>query len=53
MEDLLAARLQMALSLGFHIIFACIGIAMPFLMAIAEYKWIKTGRRVYRDWAKA
>jgi len=23
MEDLLAARLQMAVSLGFHIIFAC------------------------------
>ncbi|NGP89913.1 cytochrome ubiquinol oxidase subunit I [Fodinibius halophilus] len=53
MEDLLAARLQMAVSLGFHIIFACIGMAMPFLMAIAEYQWIKTGRQVYRDLAKA
>jgi len=53
MENLLAARLQMALSLGFHIIFSCIGIAMPFLMAIAEYKWIKSGRRVYLDLAKA
>lgn len=53
MEDLLAARLQMAISLGFHIIFACIGMAMPFLMAIAEYKWIKTGQQVYLDLAKA
>lgn len=53
MEDLLAARLQMAVSLGFHIIFACIGMAMPFLMAIAEYKWIKTGQEVYLDLAKA
>ena len=53
MEDLLAARLQMAISLGFHIIFACIGIAMPFLMAIAEYKWIRTGQQVYQDLAKA
>ncbi|SMO60579.1 cytochrome ubiquinol oxidase subunit I [Gracilimonas mengyeensis] len=53
MEDLLAARLQMAISLGFHIIFACIGMAMPFLMAIAEYKWIKTGEQVYQDLAKA
>lgn len=53
MEDLLAARLQMAVSLGFHIIFACIGIAMPFLMAIAEYRWIKTGQQVYQDLAKA
>lgn len=53
MEDLLAARLQMAISLGFHIIFACIGMAMPFLMAIAEYKWIRTGQQVYLDLAKA
>ncbi|MEX0681707.1 MAG: cytochrome ubiquinol oxidase subunit I [Balneolales bacterium] len=53
MEDLLAARLQMAVSLGFHIIFACIGIALPFLVAIAEYKWIRTGQRVYQDLAKA
>ncbi len=53
MEDLLAARLQMAISLGFHIIFACIGMAMPFLMAIAEYRWIRTGEQVYLDLAKA
>jgi len=30
MTDLFAARSQMAISLGFHIIFAAIGIAMPF-----------------------
>lgn len=53
MENLLAARLQMAISLGFHIIFACIGIAMPFLMAAAEYRWLRTGQQVYRDLAKA
>jgi len=29
MDDILAARSQMAMSLGFHIIFAAIGIAMP------------------------
>ena len=53
MEDLLAARLQMALSLGFHIIFAVIGMAMPFLMAISHWRWIRTGRTVYRDLTKA
>jgi cytochrome bd ubiquinol oxidase subunit I len=53
MEDLLAARLQMAVSLGFHIIFACIGMAMPFLMAVSHYKWIRTGRQVYLDLTKA
>jgi cytochrome bd ubiquinol oxidase subunit I len=52
MEDLLAARLQMAISLGFHIIFSCIGIAMPFLMAFSEWKWIRTNNSVYLDLAK-
>ena len=53
MEDLLAARLQMAISLGWHIIFACIGMAMPFFMAYAEWKWMKTKDQVYLDLAKS
>lgn len=53
MEDLLAARLQMAVSLGFHIIFACIGMTMPFLIAIAEWKYNRTGEAVYLDLTKA
>ena len=56
MTDLLAARLQMAISLGFHIVFAEIGIAMPVLMVIAEWRWQRTGNPVYRQlarrWAK-
>lgn len=53
MEDLLAARLQMAVSLGFHIIFACIGMTMPFLMAVAEWKYNRTGDPIYLDLTKA
>jgi cytochrome bd ubiquinol oxidase subunit I len=41
MEDLFAARSQMALSLGFHIIFAAIGMVMPFFMAVSHYFWLK------------
>ena len=52
MEDLLAARMQMALSLGLHIIFACIGMAMPWFMAVAEWKWLRTGDASYLDLAK-
>src|SRR3954463_13825220 len=56
MTDLLAARTQMALSLGFHIVFAEIGIAMPLLMVLAEWRWRRTGERAYYDlarrWAK-
>lgn len=52
MTDLLAARLQMAISLGFHIVFAEIGIAMPVLMVVAEWKWRRTGDDVYRQLAR-
>jgi len=54
--DLLAARLQMAISLGFHIVFAVVGMAMPVLMVVAEVLAARTGRAVYLDlahrWAK-
>ncbi len=56
MDDLLAARSQMAMSLAFHIIFAAIGIAMPLLMTIAEWKWLRTKDEIYltlaKRWAK-
>lgn len=56
MSDLFAARTQMAISLGFHIVFAEIGIAMPLLMVLAEWRWRMTGDDVYRQlarrWAK-
>lgn len=53
MDDFLAARSQMALSLGFHIIYACIGMVMPFFMAIAHYKWLVTKDITYRNITKA
>src|SRR3954470_13792795 len=52
MSDLLAARLQMAVSLGFHIVFAEIGIAMPLLMVLAEWRYRRTGDAVYLQLAK-
>ncbi len=54
--DLLAARTQMAISLGFHILFAVAGMAMPMLMVMSEWRFIRTGQAIYRDlavrWAK-
>jgi cytochrome d ubiquinol oxidase subunit I len=56
MDDFLAARSQMALSLGFHIIYSCIGMVMPVFMAISHFKWIKTQDPVYKNitvaWSK-
>jgi len=50
--DVLFARGQMAYSLGFHIVFAAIGIAMPLLMVAAEVLWRRTGRAEYLDLAR-
>lgn len=56
MDDVLFARTQMGISLGFHIVFAAIGIAMPLLMVIAEAAWLKTKDPEYlaltKAWAK-
>ncbi|HXB28811.1 MAG TPA: cytochrome ubiquinol oxidase subunit I [Puia sp.] len=53
MNDFLAARSQMALSLGFHIVFSCIGMVMPFFMAVSHFYWLKTGNIVYKNVTKA
>ena len=53
MDDFIAARSQMALSLGFHIIFSCIGMVMPFFMAVSHLYWLKTNNIVYKNVTKA
>jgi cytochrome d ubiquinol oxidase subunit I len=54
--DLLYARQQMALSLGWHIVIACTGMAFPFLVLFAEWRGQRTGDAVYtalaRYWSK-
>ncbi|WP_371778416.1 cytochrome ubiquinol oxidase subunit I [Streptosporangium subroseum] len=55
--DLAAARMQMALSLGWHIVLACLGVGMPALLLFTEWRAIRTGDgdylRLARRWAKA
>src|SRR4051794_41728074 len=49
--------MQMALSLGWHIIFSCFGIAFPVLTVFAEWRGHKRGDQALTDlartWAKA
>ena len=56
MDNLDAARLQMAFTLIFHIVFACIGMVMPFFMIIAHKKWLNTKDPIYlkltKSWQK-
>lgn len=46
----------MAMSLAFHIVFAMVGIGMPLLMVLAEWRHLRTGDALYLDlarrWAK-
>ncbi|WP_291162802.1 cytochrome ubiquinol oxidase subunit I [Gemmatimonas sp. UBA7669] len=52
MSDLEFARAQMAMSLAFHIVFAVVGIGMPALMVIAEWRWLRTRDAMYLELAK-
>ncbi len=56
MSELDFARAQMGLSLAFHIVFAAVGVALPALMVIAEWRGRRTGDAVYlelaRRWSK-
>ena len=51
-DNLLAARELMAFTLGFHIIIACVGVALPAMMLIAEYRGRRHGDEVALDLAK-
>jgi len=55
--DFMAARQQMAFTLGFHIILASIGIGLPAITLLAEWRSLRTGDPVYaelaRRWMKA
>jgi cytochrome d ubiquinol oxidase subunit I len=57
LTSLQAARIQMAVSLGFHIVFAALAIGIPALLIITEYRAIRTGDEVWmsltRRWARA
>jgi cytochrome bd ubiquinol oxidase subunit I len=54
--DLVAARWLFGTSLAFHIVFAAVGVAMPLLMVLAEWRWRRTGSEAHlelaRRWAK-
>jgi len=57
MDELLFARLQMGLSLAFHIVFSVLGMALPVLIVIVEGLHLRTGNskwiQLARTWSKA
>ena len=53
MPDLVAARSQMALSLGWHIVLACFGVGFPLIVLLAEWRALRTGDAAYSALARA
>jgi cytochrome d ubiquinol oxidase subunit I len=56
-ENLYPARMQMAVSLGWHIVFSCFGIALPLLTVFTEWRGHRRGDAdltgLAHTWAKA
>jgi cytochrome d ubiquinol oxidase subunit I len=52
MDNVLAARALMGISLGFHIIYATIGIGLPFMLMIAEWLSLRTEDELYHQLAR-
>jgi cytochrome bd ubiquinol oxidase subunit I len=56
-ENLFPARMQMAVSLGWHIVFSCFGIALPTIVVFTEWRAHRRGNPILLDlartWAKA
>ena len=56
MDALTAARLQMTLTLAFHMVYAAVGIGLPLLIVIVEGLYLRTAQPHYlaiaKRWAK-
>jgi cytochrome d ubiquinol oxidase subunit I len=52
MDTVLAARALMGVSLGFHIIYATIGIGLPLMLMLAEGISLRTGDEAYHEMAR-
>jgi len=52
MDNVLAARALMGISLGFHIIYATIGVGLPLMLMIAEGLSLRTGNDLYHRLAR-
>jgi len=56
-SNLLAAREQMAFTLGFHIVLSCLGVALPATILVANYLGLRRGDEdaleLARRWSKA
>jgi cytochrome bd ubiquinol oxidase subunit I len=52
MDTLLASRALMGISLGFHMLYATIGVGLPLMLMIAEWLSLKRGDALYHEMAR-
>lgn len=56
LDPILLARIQFAFTVSFHIIFPAFTIGLASWLAVVEWRWLKTGEKVYeeiyRQWVK-
>jgi cytochrome d ubiquinol oxidase subunit I len=49
LDPILLARIQFAFTISFHIVFPAFTIGLASFLAVTEWRWLATGKEVYRD----
>jgi len=49
LDPVMLARIQFAFTISFHIIFPAFTIGLASWLAVVEWRWLKTGDKVYRE----
>ncbi len=49
LDPILLARIQFAFTISFHIVFPAFTIGLASFLAVTEWRWLRTGKEVYRD----
>jgi cytochrome d ubiquinol oxidase subunit I len=51
-DTALLSRIQFAFTIGFHIIFPTLNLGLGVFLSIMEYRWLKTGNKLYLEICK-
>ena len=49
MDPVLLARIQFALTIGFHFIFPPLSIGLAWIVVFVEYRYLRTGEELYKS----
>ena len=49
LDPLLLARIQFAFTISFHIVFPAFTIGLASFLAVLEWKWLRSGDKIYQD----